>query len=56
MAQVFNLGIGMLVFMRPDAVTQARQLLPELVPLGEVVARSANGAPVLFDATLRDPS
>lgn len=37
MAHVFNLGLGMLVIVPPEVVTQARQAMPEALVVGEMV-------------------
>ena len=46
MARVMNLGIGMLVAVRGDEAARAVAALPELVAIGEVVAREADGPAV----------
>jgi len=48
MAKVTNLGIGMLVALRPDEVPRALTLLPELVPIGSIVRRPVGASQVLF--------
>lgn len=44
LARVMNLGIGMLVVVPKNAVGAARESLPELVPMGRIVARDAAAA------------
>ena len=48
MAKVTNLGIGMLVALRPDQVASARRVLPELVPIGAIVERPEHAPQVLL--------
>ncbi|MCC6621427.1 MAG: phosphoribosylamine--glycine ligase [Deltaproteobacteria bacterium] len=49
MRRVFNLGIGMLVVLRPQAAARARTLLPELVPMGRVRRRAPGEGAVVFE-------
>jgi len=49
MARVMNLGIGMLVALRPSEVDKARALVPELVPIGAIAARPEGAPQVLFE-------
>ena len=42
MAKVTNLGIGMLVVLRPDEVARATAVLPELVAIGDIVLRAGD--------------
>jgi len=48
MAKVMNLGIGMLVVLRPADVAAACALLPELVPIGAIIPRPRDAAQVVF--------
>jgi len=48
MRRVFNLGIGMLVIVRPGVVDKARTVLSELVPLGKIRARTEREDQVVF--------
>ena len=46
--RVFNLGIGMVLIVSHDAANDARSTLPELVRIGSLVERGADGAGVRF--------
>lgn len=46
--RVFNLGVGLLIVLSPAEAELARKLLPELIPLGDIVPRSPNQEPVVF--------
>jgi phosphoribosylaminoimidazole synthetase len=49
LARVLNLGIGLLVALRPGDAARATAILPELVPLGAIVERPPGAAQVLFE-------
>ena len=46
--RVFNLGIGLLLVLSPGEARLARELLPELIELGDIVPRPPNQDPVVF--------
>ncbi len=48
MYRVFNMGIGMVLFLSPDQVEWAREVLPEAVVLGETVEWAGQGNRVAF--------
>ena len=48
MRRVFNLGLGMLVVVRPEDADPARAAHPELLTVGAIVARPAGALQVLF--------
>ncbi|MFO0749293.1 MAG: phosphoribosylamine--glycine ligase [Myxococcota bacterium] len=48
MRRVFNLGVGMLVILRPGAAARARGILPELFPVGRIRERAPDEAQVVF--------
>ncbi len=48
MYRVYNMGIGMALFLAPEAVDPARAMVPELVVIGEAVAYDGDGRKVLF--------
>jgi phosphoribosylamine--glycine ligase / phosphoribosylformylglycinamidine cyclo-ligase len=43
MYRVYNMGIGMVLMMAPEAVGRARALLPELIVMGETIAYEGAG-------------
>ena len=48
MRRVFNLGIGMLVIVRAEDAARARALVPELKPVGSMVARDPGQPAMVF--------
>lgn len=47
MFRTFNLGVGYVLVIPPEAENQVRSLLPEAFPIGEVVAANPGESRVL---------